>query len=67
MNKSNKTLTLSTSLFVFVSFFIMPVSVANADVSFSGIMNAQMCGDFLAAEDKKKGKDGKDEEEPDCE
>ena len=69
MNKSNKTLTLGTSVFIFISTF-MSISVANADVTSYGFAKSQICEAFLAAEDKKKDKEseeGKGEEEPDCE
>jgi hypothetical protein len=73
MNKSNVTLSVSTSIFLLLSFFVIPVSVVNAEVSLSEIKNIQACGLVLAAEEKKDGKEGKDgkkgkdEEEPDCE
>jgi len=70
MKKSNSIFPLSTSIFLFVSFFMAPMGVVNADVSTFTIVKTQMCDGFLAAEDKKDDKDGKKgdgEEEPDCE
>lgn len=68
MNKSNKTLALSTPIFAFISFFMMTMSsLANAEVNTAETIQTLACEVSLAADEKKNGEKGEDEEEPDCE
>ena len=68
MNKFKKTSGLSALAFLLVSFLLTPVGAAIAGQAENGIIKAQFCDVVMAAEEKGKGKDGKEEEEePDCE
>jgi len=67
MNKSKKTISLSTFVFILVSFFSIPMSTAMASDTSFGIVSAQLCDVLQAAEKKTGDKKKEAEEEPDCE